>query len=157
MLLRRPGLGARLISGVLRLPKRSRLRRALVGRSFRIAYEAFSHGDFEAAFATLHPNVEWHTPSNFPDAAVLEGRAAVLDWYGRRWTDSWEWWETEAEHIVDRGDGTIIVRAVTRGRGKASHIDVELRDIDVYEINRGWVVRTRELERGDDLSSRHLT
>jgi len=126
----------------------------LIERSFRRAYQAFSRGDFEAAFSVLHPDVEWHTPPNFPDAAVLHGRQAVLDWYGSRWADSWEWWESKAEQIIDRGNGTIIVRAVTRGRGKASGVDVELRDIDVYETRDGWITRVREVENVEDIPAR---
>jgi ketosteroid isomerase-like protein len=79
------------------------------------------------------------------------GLDAVLDWYGTRWADSWEWWESTADQIVDRGDDTIIVHAVTRGRGKASGLEVELRDTDVYEISGGWIVRVRELDNADDL------
>jgi ketosteroid isomerase-like protein len=111
-----------------------------------MAYSAFSRGDFEVAFVQLDPDVEWHTPRNFPDAEVLHGRDAVLEWYGSRWVSSWDWWESEAERIVDPGDGTIVVHAVTRGRGKASGIEVELRDVDVYEIRRGWAIRVRELD-----------
>jgi hypothetical protein len=59
---------------------------------------------------------------------------------------SWDWWESEPEKIIDRGDGTIIIHAVTRGRGVASGVDVELRDTDVYEIDQGWAVRVREVE-----------
>jgi ketosteroid isomerase-like protein len=146
LLLRFPGLMARVNAHVLRLPPGSRLRRSLVMRSFRTAYQAFSRGDFDAAFARLHPDVEWHTPANFPDAEILHGRDAVLEWYGSRWVNSWDWWETEPERIVDRGGGTMIVHAVTRGRGRASGIEVELRDVDVYEIRSGWAVRVRELD-----------
>lgn len=151
LLVRFPALAASLNAWVMRRSPRSRLRRRVVLRSFRLAYEAFSRGDFEAAFAVLHPDVEWHTPANFPDAAVLHGRAAVLEWYGTRWVDSWDWWESTAEEVVDAGDGTIVVHAITQGRGKASGLDVALRDTDVYEIRDGWIVRVRELDLVDDL------
>jgi len=111
-----------------------------------MAYEAFSRGDFEAAFVQLHPNVEWRTPASFPDAEVLHGRRAVVDWYGTRWANSWEWWESRPERIIDRGDGQIVIHAITRGRGVASGVDVELRDTDIYEIQRGWAVRVREID-----------
>jgi ketosteroid isomerase-like protein len=146
LLLRFPRLGGLVNAAILSLPSRSRIRRKLVERSFRMAYAAFSRGDFEAAFAQLHPDVEWHTPESFPDAEVLRGRDAVVDWYGRRWVSSWEWWESEAEQIIDRRDGTFIVRAVTRGRGRASGIEVELRDVDVYEIRRGLAIRVHEVD-----------
>ncbi len=145
-LLRFPKLGGVINAAVLRLPTASRMRRMFVTRGFRTAYEAFSRGDFEAALAQLHPEVEWHTPQSFPDAEVLKGRDAVLEWYGRHWVSSWKWWESEAEEIIDRGDGTFVIHAVTRGRGRASGIDVELRDTDIYEMRRGLAVRVRELD-----------
>jgi ketosteroid isomerase-like protein len=145
-LVRFPALGAFVNRHVMRLPAGNRIRRTVVWRSFRMAYEAFSRGDFEAAFAQLHPDVEWHTPATFPYTEVLHGRDAVLEWYGTRWASSWDWWESEPEKIIDRGDRTIIIHAVTRGRGVASGVDVELRDTDVYEIDQGWAVRVREVE-----------
>jgi ketosteroid isomerase-like protein len=145
-MVRFPALGAFVNRRVLLLPPGNRIRRTLVSHSFRMAYDAFSRGDFEAAFVQLHPDVEWHTPASFPDAEVLHGRDAVVQWYGTRWASSWEWWESEPEEIIDRGDGTIVIHAVTRGRGVASGVDVELRDTDIYEIRRGWAVRVREVD-----------
>jgi ketosteroid isomerase-like protein len=76
---------------------------------------------------------------------VLRGRD-VVDWYGARWASSWDWWESEPERVIDRGDGTIIIHAVTRGRVGAGGVDVEIRDTDVYEVDGGWVVQVREVE-----------
>ena len=59
-----PALGAFVNRHVMRLPAGNRIRRTLVSRSFRMAYDPFSRGDFEAAFAQLHPDVEGHAPAS---------------------------------------------------------------------------------------------
>src|SRR5437660_12837635 len=61
--LRFPRALARMSRAVLRLRPRSRLRHAMLRRVTQLGFEAINRGDFEAAFALYHPEIEVIEPA----------------------------------------------------------------------------------------------
>src|SRR2546425_2810202 len=100
--LRFPRALALLSRAVSRLRPRSRLRRATVHRLVRLGFEAINRGDFEAAFALYHSDIEVIEP---PEVVKLgldavsrgrEGRIRVQ----QRWHAEWGELRFEPEELT---------------------------------------------------------
>jgi ketosteroid isomerase-like protein len=110
----------------------------------RRAYESFNRwathpdrGNFRdpEIEALLHPEVEFHTSPNAPEAGVYRGREAVTE-YHRRVFEVFESVRVELEEVLPAGDRVIIVtrqHTVPRG-GQASIVQ---RVVDVWTIREG--------------------
>jgi ketosteroid isomerase-like protein len=74
------------------------------------AYEAFARGDIEQAVESLHPDVEWVEPDEFPGGGLHRGPAAVADYLrGSRAM----WAELVSEPTAHRrGDKIVVVHRV---------------------------------------------
>ena len=115
---------------------------------FRAAYlrniEAMNHGELEAAFAWVSPELEWHVladslPADIrPDSPpVLRGRHEVID-FMRHWREDWDWSPQPVE-FIDPGDGTVVVRAFGTLRGRASGLLGEAHFRQVWELDEDGV------------------
>ena len=58
------------------------------------------------------------------------------------WTESWEDWHDEIEHLRDLGDNVLVV-SLQRGRGKGSGIEIEARYALLYEVRDGQITTMR--------------
>ncbi len=107
----------------------------------RGAFEAYARGDLDAAYSYLHPEIEFHTYSESPEAGVYRGREAVRK-YNEGLFGQFESFRAEIEEVVDTGDHVVVVStqyAVPRG-GK-QEIDVHMTEV--------WTIRD------DLLAERH--
>jgi uncharacterized protein len=99
----------------------------------RAVYEAVNRGEFETANSYMHPEIEFHTYAQSPQAGVYRGKEAVLKYN----VDLFEQFESirfEVDELVDAGDRVIVVttqHAVPKGGQQ------EMR-VHVAEV---WVVR----------------
>jgi hypothetical protein len=76
--------------------------------AYRQGQRAFNEGDLETAFAGLAPDVEWRLLPLVPDARMLRGRRAVLDYFtGIK--DAGEY-HIEAQEFRGAGEGRVFVR-----------------------------------------------
>lgn len=137
--LRYPGIVARLSDLVMRLPPRSRLRRALLSGAFARGNRALNRGDLDAAFATLPQDIEWHLIEDIAKLAgvptVLWGREAVLQLFER--ILEVVSWSVEIAEMIDLGDGRIVLRCVGHQTGSASGISGDVPFSQVWEIRDG--------------------
>jgi hypothetical protein len=75
--LRFPGVMAFLTRLLWRLPRRSRLRQAVLRRLVQLGHEALNRGDLEVAFARYDPHVELVSDSRSSDSASTACIAVV--------------------------------------------------------------------------------
>jgi ketosteroid isomerase-like protein len=144
-------------AAILRLPRRSRIRQALVLYWVRRSYEIVNRRDFELALAAQDQNVliSWTAEAGGPIAPDLVGREFHGHEGFRRaweaWLEAFEDLRVEPEEVSDLGDRLLIgVRLV--GRGTASGVPVEQRGFTLYTFRGGKVVRQEFFVDRDELS-----
>jgi ketosteroid isomerase-like protein len=103
------------------------------------AYAAFACGDIDQAVASLHPEVEWVEPDEFPNGGRRRGPDAVAD-YLRRSRAMWT--ELVSEPTPHRrGDDIVIVHHVFGRLVDGTPHDVTV--ADVFTVRDGLVVRMK--------------
>jgi ketosteroid isomerase-like protein len=107
--------------------------------------ESFTSGDVEAALSSFDADVEWHTAVDEPDAQVYRGHDGV-----RRLFEAWgELWEAgfeataEPQEFIDAG-AQVIVPVVAHTRGRASGVEIEIRETYLLTFSGDKVIRVRE-------------
>ena len=99
----------------------------------RRVYEAVNRGDLDIANSYVHPEIEFHTYAQSPQAGVYRGKEAVLK-YNMDLFEQFESIRFEVDELVDAGDRVVVVttqHAVPKGGQQ------EMR-VHVAEV---WVVR----------------
>ena len=99
----------------------------------RRAFEAYVHGDLDTGYSYLHPEIEFHTYANSPEAGVYHGRDAVRK-YNDGLMGQFERVRVELEEILDAGDRVVVVstqHAVPKGGQQ--EIDVHIAEV--------WTIR----------------
>jgi ketosteroid isomerase-like protein len=118
-------------------------------RSHRQAQEPFNEGDFEKAFATLAPDVEWHLLPGLPETGVLRGRDAVIRFFaGTR--DALNW-KVQAQDFRLAGPGRVFVHQRGEAVGRTTKIAGANDFFQIWEIDdRGLAVRVVEFNDRED-------
>ena len=112
-------------------------------RSHREAQKPFNEGDFEKAFATLAPDVEWHLLPGLPETGVLRGRDAVIRFFAET-RDALDW-QVHAQDFRLAGPGRVFVHQRGRSVGRASKIAGTGDFFQIWEIDTtGRAVRVLE-------------
>lgn len=113
-------------------------------RSFRVGMEAYSRGDYEAALAGFHPEIEWSSETDLvPDAQSYHGHEGVRRFWAE-WAEVIEGMAIEVEECRAL-DGSWVL-AVTRasGTGAGSGAAVASRSFaQLAQFRDGLVVRVR--------------
>ena len=109
----------------------------------RRVYEAVARHDTETVLAAYDPDVEY----DFSDSplGILIGATTYHGHEGIRQLirDRYEAWETIEDYcpeLIDAGEHVITV-VITRGRGRSSGAEVELRHYGVWTLRDGKIVR----------------
>jgi ketosteroid isomerase-like protein len=110
----------------------------------RRVYEAAARRDSTTVLALYDPDVEVDN-THGPGRAVIGGESVFhghegLRTFYREWNAAWEKIEEDYEELIDAGDHVIGV-VTSRGRGRASGIDVELTQYGVWTIREDKIVR----------------
>ncbi len=96
--------------------------------SLRRIYEAFNRGDFDAAIALMHPEMEYVPPGG---QSSLRGAEAVRAWME---PDAFE--ENQVEPLeFNIHDNKVLVRQHARARGAGSGIELDLEIWGVWTLN----------------------
>ena len=112
-------------------------------RSHREAQESFNGGDFERAFATLAPDMEWHLLPGLPETGVLRGRDAVIRFFAE--TREALGWQVHAQDFRLVGPGRVFVHQRGRSVGRTSKIPGGGDFFQIWEIDTtGQAVRVLE-------------
>ena len=117
----------------------------------RRSFEAFAHGDFEAAFAAHHPSTEWCTAADEPDQQTYRGITGLRTFVGSL-TDTWEGrfeQVMEFEAFIDCGDW-VVVPWSAQLRGKGSGISVQVKETYAVQVQGGKIVRVEEYRSSDE-------
>jgi ketosteroid isomerase-like protein len=96
------------------------------------------HRDLHSAFAGLPHDFEWVVPGH-PDGSVRRGPEAVREFF-HDWIDQWDAPDTEWQ-LELTGPETVLALVITRGRGRASGVPVELSFAQVWTFRDGQPVR----------------
>ncbi len=118
-----------------------RLRDAFAA-AVRRSQEAFSAGDYEAAFAEVDPDIEWHSGDWVLEREVIRGRAALVEFF-RRGSDAGSW-EVVAEQVSELRPGLFLVHQRGTSTGRTSRIVGEMDFFQLYELGPNGVTRVRE-------------
>lgn len=113
------------------------MRRVIV--AIRGAYAAFNRGDFDAAVASLDPNIEWTEPAKFPGGGTYHGRDAVKG-YLRQSRAGWAKGTSKPVRFIQAGD-RIVVFVFVRFQRKGSPDWHEAKIADVYTVRHGKIVQ----------------
>jgi ketosteroid isomerase-like protein len=90
----------------------------------RRAFEAANRGDLDAAFAHVHPDVEYVDPPEAPERRSVRGREAMKRLYAET-LESFESFKFHFGDFIDAGDRTFHVLRL-EGKGKESGAAVEM-------------------------------
>jgi ketosteroid isomerase-like protein len=96
--------------------------------SLRRIYEAFNRGDFDAAIAVAHPEIEFVPPGG---QSSLRGAEAVRAWME---PDAFEEQQIEPVEFSIQGN-KVLVRQHTRARGAGSGIELDIEIWAVWTLN----------------------
>jgi len=105
----------------------------------RRANELFNAGEIEAAFALIHPEVEFRDLQHAPDLPeAVSGRDAVGVVLAH-WIDAYDELTVEALDFVEV-DAWVIADVRWRGRGRGSDVVVDVRQADACRVEDGRIV-----------------
>jgi ketosteroid isomerase-like protein len=139
-----PGLYHLIGTPVMRLPRGSRLRRALLERAVRAGYEAWNRDDMEAARSFADPDVEVYVAQEVDLPVGLDDVYHGLDGYCRgmeEWAEAWRNWRVEVEDVVEVAQDKFLVAGHHFGEGRASGVKLEQWSAALYTMRRGKIVR----------------
>jgi ketosteroid isomerase-like protein len=111
----------------------------------RRVYDAAARRDAATLFSLYDHDVEWDG-SRTRWAEVFQGMVHFhgheqLRGFLRQYYEVWESFEDELQEVIDAGDRVVSV-VTSRGRGRASGVDVEWRgNAGVWTIRDGKVIR----------------
>jgi ketosteroid isomerase-like protein len=106
-------------------------------RSVRKVYDAFNRGDFDAAVAEMHPEIEWERAEQAPDTTPLKGADAIRAWM---MPDVFEEQHVTLEEVVESGD-KVFVQILARVKARGSGIEISDRAFHVWTIRDGKAAR----------------
>jgi ketosteroid isomerase-like protein len=107
----------------------------------RRLYEAVNRGGFEAAVSFVHPEIEFHTYAQSPEAGVYRGKEAVLK-YNKDLFGQFERIRFEVEEVVDAGDRVVVVstqHAVPKGGRQEMNVHIA----EVWIVRDGLLAERR--------------
>jgi len=131
---------------ITRLPRHSRLRRALVVYWVKRSYEIVNRRDFELALAAQDPDVviRWVPDPTGRVPGDLEGEFHAHDGFRRAWS-AWlgpfEDLRLEPDEVIDLGGNRLLVAMEARGHGTGSGIWAEERGFTLFTFRAGKVLR----------------
>ena len=113
----------------------------------RRLYEAVARRDTEAALSLYHPEIEFDG-TRHRWAEILRGPyerfrgIEALRAWAREYYSAWEDLDDHLDEVIDAGGDRVVAIVTTRGRGRASGIDVELTgSAGVWTIRDGLIVK----------------
>jgi ketosteroid isomerase-like protein len=104
----------------------------------RRLYEAFGHGDADAALSYFDDEVVMDA-SHRVDGRIGHGRRELVSILAE-WLGAWDDWREEIEEFRDLGE-RVLVTSTQRGRGKGSGVEWQNRFAMLYEVEAGKITR----------------
>ena len=153
-----PGLVRALNLVRLRLPLRSRLRRALLLRLAVLGSAAANRRDFDLLLTAFDPEIDLRTAAGVYPADLIghhHGHSGYREIWGQL-LEAFADITMEPEELIDTGDCVISTTRVN-ARGAGSGVPVSLTMYQVFTFRAGLVIRQEDLqERAEALESAGL-
>jgi len=111
-------------------------------RAYLVANEAFNRHDFEAAFASFAPDLEWETFAGAPGQERLQGRDGTIEGF-RELIAEFPDWRVEPQEFIETPEA-ILVRNVGTATGGKSGVPVRQPFTQVWSFRNGRPIRVRE-------------
>jgi ketosteroid isomerase-like protein len=150
-MVRWPGAWAALARSLQLLPRRSRLRRALLRRNALSGWGAWVRGDLDLCVVRFAPDYHYDAPPEWLIAgmpSVYRGHAGLREWSADL-REAWEFLDHTPLEVVDAGD-VIAFLCKIRLRARVSGIELDSRLGQVFWIERGLIVRERDFSDWDE-------
>jgi ketosteroid isomerase-like protein len=140
LFVRFPALARWLSAAWTRLPRDSRLRRAIFVRSLRQVYAAVNRRDFDLLLVALDPGIELHRVEVFLDVSgTFHGHDGYMEVW-RRGLESFEDMRLDPEELLDLGDRWLVTVRYS-GHGTGSGVAFSQQLFSLITTRRGLVVR----------------
>jgi ketosteroid isomerase-like protein len=114
----------------------------------RRTYEAANRGDLDSANLHVHPEIEFHTYAQSPEAGVYRGKEAVQR-YNQGLFEQFESIRFEIEELVDAGDRVVVV-STQHAQPKGGQEEMNVRVIEVWTIRDGLLAERRSYSTRDE-------
>jgi ketosteroid isomerase-like protein len=125
----------------------------------RRVYDAVERGDATTVLGLYDPGIEWEfSRSPFRllfQHDVYRGHDGLRSFIRERYEEAWESIDDELEELIDAGEHVISV-ITTRGRGRASGVEVEKTHAGVWTFRGRKIVRVAWMSREEALESAGL-
>jgi hypothetical protein len=140
-----PALGRWLAAAGARLPRNSRLRRAMLVRSFRKAAAAANRRDFALLLTGFDPAIELHRADVFLDVSgTFHGHDGYLEVWGKV-LESFEDFRLDPEELLDFGDRLLVTVKIS-GHGAGSGLSISQPLYQLFTLRRGMVTRQDDFQ-----------
>lgn len=145
--LRFPGLAAANARLIAKLPPGSRLRRAALSRSVRLASEAYNRRDLDAVVSGCHREFEYFPARNWVESGLVEPCYRGLEGYRKYIAATSEVWggenRIEPVELIDLGERFVLLATVPM-RAQASGVALTEAFAYVATVKDGRVLRLQE-------------
>jgi hypothetical protein len=151
LMVRWPGPWATLARALRALPRRSRLRRALLRRNALSGWGAWVRGDLDLCLVRFARDWHYDAPREWliPGMpSVYRGHAGFREWFDEL-HEAWEILDHTPLEVVDAGN-VIAFLCKIRLRAHASGIELDSRLGQVFWIERGLIVREHDFSDWDE-------
>jgi len=143
--IRFPRLAAASFRAVTSLPLGSRLRRAMVARTVRLAVEAYNRRDLDAVAVSYRPDLEYYPYREFVEAGLAEPVYRGPSGYRAYIEATYDVWGTEVKleptELIDLGDRLVLLADMPM-RAQASGVALAQTYAGVMTLKKGRVIRT---------------
>jgi hypothetical protein len=142
-----PVLGRWLSAAWARLPRDSRLRRAVLVRRIRQGAAAANRRDFTFLLTGFDPDIELHRADVFLDVSgTFHGHDGYLEVW-RKVLESFEDVRLDPEEVLDFGDRFVVTIKLS-GHGAGSGVSISQPLFQLFTLRRGLVVRQDDFQDG---------
>ena len=140
ILVRFPALGPRLVAAWMRLPRPSRLRRAMLVRLVRQGYAAVNRRDFDLTVTSYDPGYEYHPDVGVADADPVYYGHDGFHKFWRQLLEAFDDVRLDPKEILDLGDQVLVTTQMS-GHGTGSGVSINQQLFQLMTLRRGVIVR----------------
>ena len=106
----------------------------------RRLYETVNDSGLEAVIEFLHPDGQVVPPPEWPEASILRGREAAME-FARQWMTAFDDFEVEPERLIDAGGDQVVAYVHDRGRIAGSDAEIDAHPFQFWTLTAGKIVR----------------
>ncbi len=140
ILARFPTLVPGLLAAWSRLPRHSRLRRAMLVRAVRLGYASANRRDFDTTVRGYDPGYEYYPRVNLPDSDPVYYGHDGFHKFWRQLLEAFDDVRLDPKEILDLGDRVLITTQMS-GHGTGSGVSINQQNFQLMTFRRGLIIR----------------